>query len=64
MNEDEKMRKNNARRVGQTHNNNSHGFGVYSFTCTGRRILQVNFTKCTDPIEKVMIFRPEATDIA
>ena len=37
----EMCRENNARRVGQTHNNNSLPFGADGFTCTGMTIFFV-----------------------
>ena len=39
---DEMCRQKNARRVGQTHNNNWHGFGASSFTVAGMTFLTVN----------------------
>ena len=41
---DENFDKNNARRVGQTHNNKRRGFTPYSFTEAGMTFLTVTFT--------------------
>ena len=59
MKKDEVSQENNARRVGQTHDNKNWAFSAYRFTCTGMRILRVKIQNVAFPIGKVMIL--EAT---
>ena len=50
---DEICDKNNARRVGQTHNNKKHAFSAYSFTEAGMTFLTVTFTNVSFTLGKV-----------
>ena len=50
---DENFDKNNARRVGQTHNNNSDAFRAYSFTEARMTFLTVTFTNVSFTLGKV-----------
>ena len=50
---DENFDKNNARRVRETHNNNSPAFGAYSFTIAGMTFLTVTFTNVSFTLGKV-----------
>ena len=50
---DENFDKNNARRVGQTHNNKSPAFSAYGFTSTGMTFLTVTFTNVSFTLGKV-----------
>ena len=50
---DENFDKNNARRVGQTHNNKKHPFTPYSFTSTGMTFLTVTFKNVSFTLGKV-----------
>ena len=45
--------KNNARRVGQTHNNKNPAFSAYSFTIAGMTFLTVTFTNVSFTLGKV-----------
>ena len=50
---DENFDKNNARRVGQTHNNKNLAFSAYSFTIAGMTFLTVTFTNVSFTFGKV-----------
>ena len=50
---DENFDKNNARRVGQTHNNKRLAFRAYGFTSTGMTFLTVTFTNVSFTLGKV-----------
>ena len=53
---DEKIRKNNARHAGETHNNRRPPFRAYRFTCVGMKILSVKNGNVSFTIEKVTLF--------
>ena len=59
MKKDEMCRENNARRVGQTHNNKRGAFSAMGFTCTGMKIFLAKNGKCAVRTRKVSLF--EAT---
>ena len=59
---DEKIRKNNARHAGETHNNNCLPFGAYRFTCVGMKILRVKIGNVSFTIEKVTLFGTQVGD--
>ena len=50
---DENFDKNNARRVGETHNNKRPAFSAYSFTIAGMTFLTVTFTNVSFTLGKV-----------
>ena len=50
---DEIFCKNNARRLGETHNNKRGAFGAYSFTIAGMTFLTVTFTNVSFTLGKV-----------
>ena len=47
---------NNARRVGQTHNNKRHPFSAHGFTCTGMKILRVKIGNVSFTLGKLTSF--------
>ena len=57
-------RENNARRVGQTHNNNSPAFGTYGFTSTGMTFLTVTFQNVSFTLGKLTSFWPTGNNHA
>ena len=58
---DEMCRQKNARRVGQTHNNNSHAFSAYSFTSTGMTFLTVKIKNVSFTLGLMTFWDPVAT---
>ena len=52
---DENFDTNNARRVGQTHNNKKHAFRAYGFTSTGKTFLTVTFKNVSFTFGKVTV---------
>ena len=58
MKNDEMCRENNARRVGQTHNNKRGAFSAYGFTSTGMTFLTVTFKNVSFTLGKLTSFGP------
>ena len=56
---DQKIRKNNARHAGETHNNKKAAGGTYRFTCVGMKILRVKIGNVSFTTEKVTLFGPQ-----
>ena len=60
---DQKIRKNNARHAGETHNNKRPPFSAYRFTCVGMKILRVQNGNVSFTIEKVTLLSLNWTGI-
>ena len=61
---DENFDKNNARRVGQTHNNKNHAFNAYGFTHTRMTFLTVTFKNVNFTLGKMTFAGPTGRDPA